>query len=59
MLGSLNIIDQPGLSTIHRLLLQVQPGHLSSVMGIGIDEPEDDVRVVRANLVRRTLEQAL
>ena len=56
---SLNLIEKPGLKTIHQLLLQIQPGHLSSMMGIGIDESEDDAKIVRATLVRRTIEQAL
>ncbi|MEE2681702.1 MAG: ATP--guanido phosphotransferase [Planctomycetota bacterium] len=54
----LELVEKPGLPTIHRLLLQLQPGHLSAAMGVGLEDSDEDARIVRAELVRRTIEQA-
>jgi protein arginine kinase len=51
---SLELIDVPSMKDIHRLLLHVQPAHLSSMTGLSLDD-FDGARAARATLVRRTL----
>lgn len=51
---TLGIIDSTTIQTVHRLLLLVQPAHLSSSAGFDMDD-EDAARIARADMIRREL----
>lgn len=52
---AVEVIDTPSMCDIHRLLLQVQPAHLSTISGVSQEDIEAS-RTERASLVRAALE---
>jgi protein arginine kinase len=48
---SLGLLESISIQEVHRLLLHVQPAHLSALKGVALEDDES-TRVARANLVR-------
>ena len=51
---SLGLLESTSIQEVHRLLLHVQPAHLSALKNVALEDDES-TRVARASLVRGML----